>query len=95
MKIHNPDNLPETIILKAIQMMQEENPGRTIAEIAVKPTAEPDEYSITPTLAKAPFERIRRITGYLVGTTDRWNDAKQAELKDRVSHVTKEDKPRN
>ena len=78
MKIHNPDNLPETIILKAIQMMQEENPGRTIAEIAVKPTAEPDEYSITPTLAKAPFERIRRITGYLVGTTDRWNDAKQA-----------------
>mgnify|MGYP000962520364 CR=1 FL=1 len=29
------------------------------------------------------FDRIRRITGYLVGTTDRWNDAKQAELKDR------------
>lgn len=33
------------------------------------------------------FERIRRITGYLVGTTDRWNDAKQAELKDRVKHA--------
>ena len=32
------------------------------------------------------FERIRRITGYLVGTTDRWNNAKQAELKDRVRH---------
>ena len=32
------------------------------------------------------FERIRRITGYLVGTTDRWNDAKKAELKDRVVH---------
>lgn len=32
------------------------------------------------------FERIRRITGYLVGTTDRWNDAKRAELKDRVKH---------
>lgn len=32
------------------------------------------------------FERIRRITGYLVGTTDRWNDAKQAELRDRVKH---------
>lgn len=32
------------------------------------------------------FERIRRITGYLVGTTDRWNDAKRAELKDRVTH---------
>lgn len=34
----------------------------------------------------APFERIRRITGYLVGTIDRWNDAKQAEEKDRVKH---------
>jgi hypothetical protein len=33
-----------------------------------------------------PFERIRRITGYLVGTTARWNKAKQAELKDRVTH---------
>lgn len=35
------------------------------------------------------FERIRRITGYLVGTTDRWNDAKQAEEKDRVKHDTR------
>ena len=34
-----------------------------------------------------PFERIRRITGYLVGTTDRWNNAKRAELRDRVSHI--------
>lgn len=32
------------------------------------------------------FERIRRITGYLVGTMDRWNSAKKAEEKDRVKH---------
>lgn len=32
------------------------------------------------------FERIRRITGYLVGTTDRFNNAKKAEEKDRVKH---------
>jgi anaerobic ribonucleoside-triphosphate reductase len=32
------------------------------------------------------FERIRRITGYLVGTMDRWNDAKRAEENDRVKH---------
>ena len=32
------------------------------------------------------FERIRRITGYLVGTLDRWNDAKRAEEHDRVKH---------
>lgn len=34
----------------------------------------------------ADFERIRRITGYLVGTMDHWNDAKTAEEKDRVKH---------
>lgn len=32
------------------------------------------------------FERIRRITGYLVGTVDRFNNAKQAEVRDRVKH---------
>ena len=32
------------------------------------------------------FERIRRITGYLVGTLDRFNNAKRAEEKDRVKH---------
>lgn len=32
------------------------------------------------------FERIRRITGYLVGTMDRWNNAKKAEERDRVKH---------
>lgn len=32
------------------------------------------------------FERLRRITGYLVGTLARWNDAKQAEEKARVKH---------
>ncbi len=32
------------------------------------------------------FERIRRITGYLVGTLDRFNDAKYAEVQDRVKH---------
>ena len=34
----------------------------------------------------AKFERIRRITGYLVGTTDRWNNAKRAEERERVKH---------
>ena len=33
------------------------------------------------------FERIRRITGYLVGTMDKWNNAKKAEEHDRVKHA--------
>ena len=35
------------------------------------------------------FERIRRITGYLVGTLDRFNNAKKEEVADRVTHGTK------
>lgn len=33
------------------------------------------------------FERIRRITGYLVGSMDTWNNAKKAEERDRVKHT--------
>lgn len=38
-----------------------------------------------------PFERIRRITGYLVGTLDRFNNAKFAEVQERVKHATSRD----
>lgn len=41
---------------------------------------------VNSTFEYVPFERIRRITGYLVGTTARWGNAKQAELRDRVTH---------
>lgn len=37
------------------------------------------------------FERIRRITGYLVGTLDKWNDAKKSEERDRVKHQVNTD----
>ena len=33
------------------------------------------------------FERIRRITGYLVGSVERFNNAKQAEVRERVKHT--------
>ena len=36
--------------------------------------------------ADVKFDRIRRITGYLVGTTDRFNNAPRAEERDRVKH---------
>ena len=47
----------------------------------------------TPDLKECPrchshnIDRLQRITGYLVGTTDRWNSGKLAELNDRVTHV--------
>ena len=42
--------------------------------------------NVRTNLGLRPFERIRRITGYLVGTLDRFNDAKAAEERDRVKH---------
>ena len=42
--------------------------------------------NVKANLGKRPFERIRRITGYLVGTLDRFNNAKAAEEHDRVKH---------
>ena len=39
-----------------------------------------------PKCGSKRIDRLQRITGYLVGTTDRWNSAKLAELNDRVIH---------
>lgn len=45
-----------------------------------------DDVTLKYHICEQPFERIRRITGYLVGSLDKWNDAKQAEERDRVKH---------
>lgn len=45
-----------------------------------------EEVNVNYFAKNEPFERIRRITGYLVGTIDRWNDAKKSEERDRVKH---------
>lgn len=45
-----------------------------------------DDVEIRADYLVQPFERIRRITGYLVGTLDRFNDGKRAEEKERVKH---------
>ena len=45
-----------------------------------------DYADLNYTFSHVPFERIRRIKGYLVGTMDNWNDAKKAEEADRVKH---------
>ncbi len=41
---------------------------------------------VCPHCGSTHIDRLQRITGYLVGTTDRWNSAKLAELKDRIVH---------
>ncbi len=73
----------EDEIRQYIQMASRQVTG-TLKEIVLDPVND-DEVKITYA-AKNKFERIRRITGYLVGTTDRWNNAKRAEEADRVKH---------
>lgn len=45
-----------------------------------------DEVELSYTFENRPFHRIRRITGYLVGTLDRFNNAKRCEESERVKH---------
>ena len=45
-----------------------------------------DNVELKYTFRNQPIARIRRVCGYLTGTIDSWNNAKQAELRDRVKH---------
>lgn len=62
----------------------EEKYGRKLESLDVHLDGEYADLSYQ--FSHVPFERIRRITGYLVGTMDNWNDAKTAEERDRVKH---------
>ena len=59
---------------------------RLIGEKAGEKAAEEYFNEYVEYFDEGKFERLRRITGYLVGTLDRWNDAKKAEEHDRVKH---------
>ncbi len=76
--------LPQQEIDAYIAHGAEKFKGRTIKEIDIKVDGEyvDIDYIFEP----VKFDRIRRITGYLVGTTDRFNNAKRAEVQDRVKH---------
>ena len=67
-----------------VEHIEKENPGRKIDWLKIQIDGEYVnlEYQLVP----VKFDRIRRITGYLVGSMDRWNDAKRAEERDRVKH---------
>lgn len=58
--------------------------GKTIEEMNLR--LDGDYVDIEYHFSPSNFERIRRITGYLVGTLDRFNNAKRAEVGDRVKH---------
>lgn len=85
-EIINKDNLSAEYILQEIQDIEKVKHRRVVKAEFI------DNGDGTSTqrfwYSKVPFSRIRRITGYLVGDLNRFNDAKAREVHDRVKHNT-------
>ncbi len=67
-----------------VTQIKEANPDKEFKTFEF--TVDGEYVDVNYTYDMVPFERIRRITGYLVGTLDRFNNAKRAEVEDRVKH---------
>lgn len=67
-----------------VDYLNEKFPTKQIETLNLK--IDGDYVDMDYTFESVPFERIRRITGYLVGTVERFNNAKRAEEHDRVKH---------
>ncbi len=76
--------LPQAEINTYVAQLKANNPDKYIKTVDF--IIDGDFVDMKYTYDNVPFERIRRITGYLVGTVDRFNDAKRAEVQDRVKH---------
>lgn len=81
--VHISEKLKSDIIAEEMRFWQKE--GREVGEIRVKRDKEDQEKIVVASLPKANIKRIRRITGYL-SEVNNFNEAKKAELKDRVQH---------
>ena len=81
-QVHNED-IPEEEILNYIARGREKY-GRSLNGIDIHVDGE--YVDLKYHVDALPFQRIRRITGYLVGTMDRFNNAKRAEEAARVKH---------
>ena len=78
---------PQNMVDEEVQVYVaylEKKYNRKITKLAI--TLDGEEVNLNYEFEHIPFERIRRITGYLVGTMDKWNDAKTAEEHDREKH---------
>lgn len=76
--------IPQEEIDAYKKYVQEKYPDEIIDEIILE--FEGDDVKIETHKHSKPFNRIRRITGYLVSSMSKWNNAKLAEEHDRVKH---------
>ena len=86
LRVVAPEDMPKGEVEAYIQRGREKF-GDKLTGIEIK-VAEDDKNFVEIAYDTQPtkFQRLRRITGYLVGTLDRWNDGKRAEEHDRVKH---------
>ncbi len=80
----NGGTMSQAEIDKYVRRIRKKHPDRIINELTL--TINGNYVDIKYNYDTVPFERIRRITGYLVGTLDRFNDAKKAEESQRIKH---------
>ena len=84
-QIQSNEELSEKECRAYIRYIQSKNHNRSIERINLD--FDGDDVNLGYYLEPQGFEKIRRITGYLVGTVDRFNDANRAEERDRVKHM--------
>ena len=68
-----------------VDYVRNKYPGKQLKALTIT-LVDNEEVELYSEFSSEPFNRIRRITGYLVGTLDRFNDGKRAEEHDRVKH---------
>ena len=68
-----------------LEELKKQNPDKNILSVEFR--VDGDYVDARYRYESVPFHRIRRITGYLVGDIEKFNDAKRAEVKDRVKHT--------
>jgi hypothetical protein len=78
------EDLAEELAMAYIERARAARTDQPVESIEL--TFDGDFVDVHTTYCTEPFERIRRITGYLVGTLDRFNDGKRAEEAERVKH---------
>jgi hypothetical protein len=84
MELKVTGNITRKEVSYVIMKMKKDHPDKDFRKMILEEDG--DFINVTYTYVPLSFQRIRRITGYLVGTLDRFNNAKRAEVKDRVKH---------
>ena len=82
---NTPDGMTVGEVNAYVNYMSKQHPDIKSGTLDILLDGEDVELTLTPDPVR--FQRIRRITGYLVGDLSRFNNAKRAEVDDRVKHT--------